>query len=1088
MILKKIFYMLVVGLISIGLVACGGSITIDIDDLNVSVIEGGTYQIDFDTNDSKGLQFESGNQTILTVNASGLITALAEGETTVTVSSKDDPEVKVVITVTVSKNYTLTVPSTTMTVKVGESKDVVYTANDTVTFTSGNQNIFTVSEAGLITGVSEGKANLIIQSTKNSSLSVTLEVDVKKIVTLEANSEEESLWVGGTTQLTYESNADVTYESDNQLIATVNPSGLVTAVGVGEVKVTIRSSYDAEVFDEVLVKVYALTEAIMITGESKVNVGSDQSLSIDVSPDLSYALVTWESSDETVVSIDENGLINALKPGNVIITAKSIYDNAITDTFYLEVVNYVLVDETKVASDTVTYMGMEFEYGKDLFASITDATNHTSDYATIIVYAGTYNGDLIIDSNDITLKAITTATIQGAIDIQGNNVTIDGFTFAGNSKIFSNTAIENFTFKNNTASSLTTTDAPFLHMSKVTGLTVSSNTITNLNQDAIVVTEYLGGTILIEKNILTNVFQAIIVSAVSEYADTTAIKVSRNDISNATIGIEINKKYAGTEKNILAYARFNSVVGSTTAHAKSEASSTVDFTLNYWGGDETNLSLFPNIDSYYLRGAYQTKASIVSELVYNEALPVTFVITNPITDITLGDFYTLQYDILPMELTTDRVRWITGNPEIMMVNTISGALNPLKSGVVTLTLRSSADINIKVTITITVTTTPGIELQTTHQKNDLIAGDTFTLSATPFPFDISNAEVDFSSSNSSIATISESGFVTTLAAGEVTFTATLVDDPSIQTTYTISIYSSLDEENNLLDLLTSYQVAYSNQRSWLQYGTGFNYTEVRYDSVSKYLFQNIDVNLSKMLPISSGIRPGILKPAHPAGVTPYNSDYVYWVVVHETANTNPGAGALSHANYLWNAAQAGTVLNVSWHYTMDARVTYQHVPENEIAYHAGDGSSLPGTSLTYLGGGNRNGIGIEMSVAQDEDMYLTFHRTAKIAADMLYRYNLPREHIKFHQDFSGKTCPQGMLTGGMVPTFQAMADVEFKVRHAQGERTILFESNNPEYVDQTGRVIKMPDRAMTVSYTITVTDGGVSTSRTFFTYLPGTVH
>ena len=1079
--------MLVVGLISIGLVACGGSITIDIDDLNVSVIEGDTYQIDFDTNDSKGLQFESGNQTILTVNTSGLITALAEGETTVTVSSKDDPEVKVVITVKVSKNYTLTVPSTTMTVKVGESKDVVYTANDSVTFQSGNQNIFTVSEAGLITGVSEGKANLIIESTKDSTLSVTVEIDVKKIVTLEASSEEESLWIGGTTQLSHESNADVTYESEDQLVATVGPTGLVTGVSVGAVKVTIRSSYDTSIYDEVLIKVYSLTEAIMITGDAKMNVSSNQSLSIDVSPDLAYAFVTWESSNESIATIDENGLINPIQPGTVVITATSIYDATISDTFNLEVVNYVLVDETKVASDTVTYMGLEFEFGKDLFASLTDAMAEVTDDATIFVFAGTYSGNFAIDSNNVTLKTVTTASLQGVIEIQGNDVTIDGFTFTGNSKVFSNVAISNFSFKNNTANNLTSTDDAFLHIRKATGLTVSSNTITNLNQHAIVIEEYLGGTILVEKNVITNVLQAIKVSAVSEYDDYTTIKVSRNDISNATIGIEINKKYAGTEKDILAYARFNSVVGSTIAQAKSEVGSTVDFTLNYWGGLETNLSLFTNIDSYYLRGAYQTKASIISEANFKPELPVTFVITNPISDITLGDFYTLQYDILPMELVTDRVRWITGNPEIMMVNTISGSLNPLKSGVVTLTLRSSADINIKVTITITVTTTPGIELQTSHETNDLIVGDTFTLSASPFPFDISHAEVEYSSSNPSIATISASGLVTTLAVGDVTFTATLVDDPSVKTDYTISVYSSLDE-NNLLDLLTTYQVAYSKQRSWLQFGTGFNYTEVRYDSVSKYLFQNINVNLSKMLPISSGIRPGVLKPAHPAGVTPYNSDYVYWVVVHETANTNPGAGALSHANYLWNAAQAGTVLNVSWHYTMDARVTYQHVPENEIAYHAGDGSSLPGTSLTYLGGGNRNGIGIEMSVAQDEDMYLTFQRTAKLAADMLFRYNLPREHIKFHKDFSGKICPQGMLTGGMVPTFQAMADAEFAVRHAQGERTILFESNNPEYVDQTGRVIKMPDRATTVSYTITVTDGGVSTSRTFFTYLPGTVH
>lgn len=1086
--LKKILGLIVIGVVSIGLVACGGDpVTIDIEDFDVDMVEGDTYQIDFFTNDTSGLDFESSNEAILTVDANGLVTAVAEGETTVIVTSKEDPEVKVTITINVSKNYILTTPETSVTLKFGETKEVLYTSNDDVTFTSANSDVFTVDNDGLITAVAEGTANLTIQSVNDSSLSVVIAVNVRKIVTLETDTTEESLWIGSTAQLSYESNADVTYETEDELIATVDATGLVTAVGVGEAILTIRSSYDIEVFEEVLIKVYDLTQSITITGDAKVNVGSEKSLSIDVSPELAYSFVTWASDDESVVTIDENGLINAIQPGNVVITATSLYDNLIIDTFELEVINYVLVDETKVASDTVTYMDFEFEYGINLFASINDALGVATEHATILVYPGTYVGNLTLDIDHLSLETVTTATINGIVEIQSDFVTIDGFSFINNSKVFSNTEVESFTFINNQAIDLTLADDAFLHIKKATTVTISSNTITNLNQDAIIVEDYLGGTILVEKNVITNVNQAIIVSAVSEYEENTEIKVSRNDIDNASIGIEISTQYTGVETDILSYARFNSVVNSTVAAAKGETNSTVDFTLNYWGGDEINPLLFPNIDAYYLRGTYQAKEDIITEAKFRADLPVTFVITNPISDIVLGDLYTLQYDVLPMELDTDKVRWITGDPEIMLVNTISGALNPLKSGVVTLTLRSSIDINIKVTTTITVTTTPGIELIPTHQTNDLIVGDSFTLDAAPYPFDIADADVSYISSNPLIATIDALGLVTTLAEGDVTFTATLVDDPGVQTSYTISVYSALDQ-NNLLDLLTSYQVAYSNERSWLQYGTSFNYTEVRYDSVSKYLFQNIDVNLSKMLPISAGIRPGILKPDHPEGITTYNPENVYWVVVHETANTSPGAGALSHANYLWNAAQAGTELWVSWHYTMDARVTYQHVPENEIAYHAGDGSSLPGTSLTYEGGGNRNGVGIEMSVAQDEDMYLTFQRTAKLASDILVRYNLPRSHIKFHQDFSGKWCPQGMLRGGMVPIFQAMADAEYAVRQAQGDRTILFESNNPEYVDQTGRVIQMPDRPMTVSYTVTVTEDGISTSRTFFTYLPGTVH
>ncbi|MBU1142994.1 MAG: Ig-like domain-containing protein, partial [Firmicutes bacterium] len=293
MMLKKIFGLLVIGVVAIGLAACGETITIDIEDLNVDVIEGDTYQIEFDTNDSMGLQFESGNTAILTVSATGLVTAVAEGETTVTISSKDDPEIKVTVTVKVSKNYVLTVPSNSITVKVGESKDVIYTSNGNVTFTSANTDIFTVSAAGLVTGVAEGTANLTIQSVSDTSLSVVVSIQVRKIVTLETDSMEETLWVGGTVQLSHESNADVTFETEDQLIASVTPTGLVTGTGVGEVMVTIRSAYDTSVFEEVLVKVYGQTQTIMITGQDLINVGSEKSLEIEVSPDLSYSFVTW---------------------------------------------------------------------------------------------------------------------------------------------------------------------------------------------------------------------------------------------------------------------------------------------------------------------------------------------------------------------------------------------------------------------------------------------------------------------------------------------------------------------------------------------------------------------------------------------------------------------------------------------------------------------------------------------------------------------------------------------------------------------------------------------------------------------------
>jgi N-acetylmuramoyl-L-alanine amidase len=300
------------------------------------------------------------------------------------------------------------------------------------------------------------------------------------------------------------------------------------------------------------------------------------------------------------------------------------------------------------------------------------------------------------------------------------------------------------------------------------------------------------------------------------------------------------------------------------------------------------------------------------------------------------------------------------------------------------------------------------------------------------------------------------------------------------------VYDALDA-NNVLDYLTMAQITYSTPHEWIAYGFAFNYNDKRYESVSRYYFDTMERNQSKMLPVSYGIRPGEPMDPLPDGVTQYNPDNVHWVVVHDTANTSAGAGALSHANYLYNAALAGTELWVSWHFTIDHEEIYQHLPLDERGYHAGDGSTQPGTNDPYFGGGNRNGIGIEMSVQQDGDTMRTWQRTAKLVVELLLEYNLPLDHMTYHNDFSGKDCPNTLRNAGLIPLFEEFAATEYHMATMFPGAEITFTSHNPEFLDNHGRVIAMPDRAMTVSYTITVTYDGTTESRTFYTYLPGTI-
>lgn len=117
------------------------------------------------------------------------------------------------------------------------------------------------------------------------------------------------------------------------------------------------------------------------------------------------------------------------------------------------------------------------------------------------------------------------------------------------------------------------------------------------------------------------------------------------------------------------------------------------------------------------------------------------------------------------------------------------------------------------------------------------------------------------------------------------------------------------------------------------------------------------------------------------------------IVIHETANTNKGAGAQAHANL----QSRGNVRKASWHWSVDDTVAIQSLSHDVRAWHAG--SSV----------GNNNYIGIEICVNPDSD----YVQACKNAAELV-RYLRSQGvgyELKQHHAFSGKNCPRFMREG-----------------------------------------------------------------------------
>ena len=137
-------------------------------------------------------------------------------------------------------------------------------------------------------------------------------------------------------------------------------------------------------------------------------------------------------------------------------------------------------------------------------------------------------------------------------------------------------------------------------------------------------------------------------------------------------------------------------------------------------------------------------------------------------------------------------------------------------------------------------------------------------------------------------------------------------------------------------------------------------------------------------------------------------------------------------------------------------------------------------------GGNNNSIGIEMSVNTSNDMYDTYQRTAKLVADILVRNNLDTTRVKQHNTWTGKNCPQVLIAGNYWNDFMKMVEIEYAMMTTYKDAKITMKSNNPDIVDNTGRVKNPPQTATTVSYTVTVTAGNTTKTQTFYCVVPGT--
>ena len=286
----------------------------------------------------------SGNMAVATVNAQGLVTAASNGTAQITARSGNaSGRATVTVAEPVPTRITIT-PSSRTLEAIGETVQLMATVRDqrnnvmtgqTVTWSSGDDAVATVSESGLVTAVSNGMVDITAESgSLSSTATISVSEPVPTTIVIDPTSAAlES--IGETVQLTAVvldqrenamPDAMVTWSSGDEGLATVDEAGLVTAVDNGMVDITAQSD---EAMESVSITVSQVAAIITITPEMTTLTEFGETVQLEVIAEdanevsIDEPSIAWSSSDETVATVDEAGLVTAVGNGMADITAQS---------------------------------------------------------------------------------------------------------------------------------------------------------------------------------------------------------------------------------------------------------------------------------------------------------------------------------------------------------------------------------------------------------------------------------------------------------------------------------------------------------------------------------------------------------------------------------------------------------------------------------------------------------------------------------------------------------------------------------------------------------------------------------------------
>lgn len=786
------------------------------------------------TDADKEISWKSNNTDVATVDNAGNVTAVGKGDAkiTATIMNHNDDPITATCDVHVGKSVTsVTLSETSITLAEGQSKELTATVlpddadNKTVTWSSSNSDVVTVDQTGKVTAVAaNGTATITAEAGGvKAECGVTVKTSHLSDIALDTEGVAAEMAVDTTQNIGVIFNPDlanvtdevsnVTWKSSDEEVLKVEAaagsdhasSAVITAVGNGTAQITaeVRSNDHTFTTEPFEITVYTPVESISVTpseipavDEGPFLKGDTKKVEAVLNPgEADNYNLAWKVDSEGIVSITpaadgKSCTITALKEGPAVVT--------VTDTVSGKTAQTVVkVTEIHINSVEISVDKTELNKNDTVQATAQVGPAGTTDDDKTVTWSSSDEGVATVDqTGKITAvgggKATITATSNANTDIVGTveitvNVPLESISFAEGTEVLD-------IMKGQETALTVTYDPEDTTVEKTVEWTVSGDT------DAVELTDNEKGTATVKA---LKEGTVTVTAEVDGKQVQKVINVKENSVTDIALSV------AGEKTVDLADGAFDIDL---ILNLEDETMGTTDNVNVEWNSTETSVATVSGDTEKATVTPLQAGSTVISARVttdngFEDTVSCTINVEIPMTglkimkdaeDVTGGAFTlvkdmeaTLSYAVDPAD-TTDTVTditWESSDPESVSVTTQTDGTAVVKTikeseepVVITATAKTDrGEYKATVSVSAEEIHIESISLNETSLRLEAMESETAQLEVSFQPDNTTDSRViAWSSSNSDVAKVDDTGLITAVGSGSAVIIARTVNGKTAQ--------------------------------------------------------------------------------------------------------------------------------------------------------------------------------------------------------------------------------------------------------------------------------------------------------------------